>query len=43
MPEPGTDTRVLVTAGMTVSFAVIYVRVRSDETVEILSLDLDKR
>ena len=43
MPAPGTDTRVLVTAGMTVSFVAIYVRLRSDDTVEVLSLDLDKR
>lgn len=43
MPVPGTDTRLLVTAAMTVSFVAIYVRVREDETVEILSLDLDQR
>jgi hypothetical protein len=43
MPVPGTATRLLVTAGMTVSFAAIYVRVRADETVEVLSLDLDER
>ena len=43
MLVPGTDTRVLVTAGMTVSFAAIYVRVRADDTVEVLTLDLDER
>jgi hypothetical protein len=43
MPVPGTATRLLVTAGMTVSFAAIYVRVRADDTVEVLSLDLDER
>lgn len=43
MPAPDTNTRVLVTAGMTVSFVAIYVRLRSDHTVEVLSLDLDER
>ena len=40
---PGTDVRVLVTAGMTVSFVAIYVREREDGTIEIISLDLDQR
>lgn len=42
MPVPDTDTRVLVTAGMTVSYVAIYVRLRSDDTVEVISLDLDE-
>ncbi|MCP3853174.1 MAG: hypothetical protein GY698_00375 [Actinomycetia bacterium] len=40
---PGTETRALVTAGMTVSYVAIYVRLRADDTVEVLSLDLDER
>jgi len=42
MAVPGTDTRLLVTAGMTVNYAAIYARLRPDDTVEILSLDLDE-
>ncbi len=40
---PETDVRVLVTAGMTVSFVAIYVRERADGTIEVLSIDLDER
>ncbi len=43
LPVPGTDIRVLVTAGMMVSYVAIYVRLRVDDTVEVLSLDLDER
>lgn len=43
LPVPDTDVRVLVTAGMTVSYVAIYVRLRVDGTVEVLSLDLDDR
>ena len=38
-----TDVRVLVTAGMTVSFVAIYVRERNNGTIEVISLDLDDR
>lgn len=37
-----TDTRLLVTGGMTVTYVAIYVRIRPDDTVEVLSLDLDE-
>ncbi len=43
MAVPDTDVRVLVTAGMTVSFVAIYVRERDDRTIEVISLDLDER
>jgi len=43
LPVPSTDTHLLVTAGMTVSYVAIYVRLRTEDTVEVLSLDLDER
>lgn len=43
MPVPATDTRVLVTAGMTVSYVAVYVLLRADGIVEVLALDLDER
>ena len=42
IPVRDTDTRLLVTAGMMVSYVAIYVRLRPDDTVEVLSLDLDE-
>ena len=43
LPVPGTDVRVLIAAGMTVSFVAIYARERDDGTIEVISLDLDER
>lgn len=43
LPVPGTDTRVLVTAEMTATCIAVYMRLRADGTVEVLSLDLDER
>ena len=42
MPSPGTDMRVLVTAGMTVARLAVYARLRSDDTIEMLGLDVDE-
>lgn len=41
MAAPDTHVRVMVTAGMTVPFVAIYVDLRPDDTIEIISLDLD--
>ena len=43
LPVAGSEVRVLVAAGMTVAFFAIYARKRSDETIEVISLDLDQR
>lgn len=39
MPAPDTHIRIMVTAGMTVPFVAVYVDLRPDDTVEILSVD----
>lgn len=43
LPVEDTDMRILVTAGMTVSFVAIYSRERPDGTVEVVGLDIDER
>lgn len=41
MPAPDTRTRIMVTAGMTVPFVAVYVDLRPDDTIEVLSVDFD--
>ena len=40
IPAPDTVIRIMITAGMTVPFVAVYVDLRSDGTIEIISLDL---
>ena len=41
MPVPDTDERVLLCTGTTVPFVSLSVRLASDDTVEVISVDLD--
>ncbi len=40
IPAPATNIRIMITAGMTVPFVAVYVDLRSDGTIEIISLNL---
>ncbi len=42
IPAPDTHTRIMITAGMTVPFVAVYVDLRRDDTVEVLSVDFDR-
>ena len=42
IPAPDTHTRIMVTAGMTVPFVAIYADLRPDDTVEVISLDIER-
>ncbi|MEQ8841106.1 MAG: hypothetical protein RIB98_08995 [Acidimicrobiales bacterium] len=42
IPAPDTRTRIMVTAGMTVPFVAVYADLRPDDTVEVISLDLER-
>ncbi len=41
-PEPDTHTRIMITSGMTVPFVAIYVDIRPDDIIEVLSVDFDR-
>ena len=42
IPAPDTHIRIMITTGMTVPFVAVYVELRPDETIEIISVDLDR-
>jgi hypothetical protein len=42
IPAPDTNIRIMITAGMTVPFVAVYVDLRPEDTIEIISLDLER-
>ena len=42
IPAPDTNTRIMITAGMTVPFVAVYVDLRPNDTIEVISLDIER-
>ena len=42
LPAADTHTRIMIAAGMTVPFVAVYVDLRPDDTIEVISLDIER-